>query len=734
MAGIDGSLGQQIHSGESRTLTSSLLTNSDSSCNSSRLWMQNSLNANSDTAFYHDWLRPPLPRLQFTGDALLPADTEVLQRLDTPLCLYRRRRLLRALGQLPQTQVLPEALAVSPTPAVGSTAGCQGPFRGEFAATLWNAQAFFCVDEVKFNAKTAYAGSLLDRSDMLLLNEAHGTDGGNKAWRPPIGTTAWWSAGPTVGHAGIGIIVKDSFLRQFSGPHRWHIIWPGRAAILSFRGPHGSLDVVVAYFHTGWEVREMDKFGVHPQWMEYCNSFPRLREHLRNRISAAIQSRDRVLTLFGADCNWAPQGADRRAKSTMDATGSRNDMDERHFQATMCQKHGLVELHQPEMTHSGSVSLSRLDRFYLNHHLSEQIDRELQAVALEWRRDISDHRAVFVARRLPAELDASARPISQSVYSHEDFPRRCKLTYEEKLRECPDASKLKRLVLLKETIKEVANNMASTEVGHTVATDTSDKLGVVMRFLRAAEKEAFNTVSQCLLRYPHIATLVDNPYDLSGNLAVKLRSLKDHAVELARELALEQMRSAQDDSDGHDNFEKDKRKKKGMRLLHRLAPGKSGAIGAVIDNRGKFLTDPQAMANHLRLHWANVFKAKGVNQERLQAWLDEDSDGRAEQGPTHEGLRSIRLKRRAIRQALKQSNNSSPGPDGIPYGAWRALGEVAVDVLYGAFGDLIRDEGPEIMRRDYPDFNASLLFFLPRLRWCTSFRGIECETSERHQL
>ena len=60
------------------------------------------------------------------------------------------------------------------------------------------------------------------------------------------------------------------------------------------------------------------------------------------------------------------------------------------------------------------------------------------------------------------------------------------------------------------------------------------------------------------------------------------------------------------------------------------------------------------------------------------------------------------------------SNNSAPGPDGIPYGAWRALGDVAVEVLFGAFSDLILPEGPEMLRRDYPDFNSSLLFFLPK--------------------
>ena len=76
-------------------------------------------------------------------------------------------------------------------------------------------------------------------------------------------------------------------------------------------------------------------------------------------------------------------------------------MEEKHFVATCCRRHGLVELHQADMTYSGSSATPRIDRFYLSQHFVEQIDRDLQAVALEWRPTLSDHRAIMVARRLP---------------------------------------------------------------------------------------------------------------------------------------------------------------------------------------------------------------------------------------------------------------------------------------------------------------------------------------------
>ena len=62
---------------------------------------------------------------------------------------------------------------------------------------------------------------------------------------------------------------------------------------------------------------------------------------------------------------------------------------------------------------------------------------------------------------------------------------------------------------------------------------------------------------------------------------------------------------------------------------------------------------------------------------------------------------------------MKFSNNSSPCPDGIPYGAWRRLGDLAMDIIFDAFETLTSNGGEEDMVRNYPSFNESLLFILP---------------------
>ena len=92
----------------------------------------------------------------------------------------------------------------------------------------------------------------------------------------------------------------------------------------------------------------------------------------------------------------------------------------------------------------------------------EQIDRELQAVALEWN-DLSNHRAVLVSRRLPERLTEHGKPIPREIYSHPDFSRRCQLELQNKIQvhiqDNGTCSNLTRLVLLKDAMRVVAAGM-----------------------------------------------------------------------------------------------------------------------------------------------------------------------------------------------------------------------------------------------------------------------------------
>ena len=94
----------------------------------------------------------------------------------------------------------------------------------------------------------------------------------------------------------MGIEVTDALLKNFERAPRWKVAWPGRAPILSLRGSSGDLDLVASYFPTGGVISELDLVGVHASALERCTTFPRLREHLRVRLAAALRPQEEALT------------------------------------------------------------------------------------------------------------------------------------------------------------------------------------------------------------------------------------------------------------------------------------------------------------------------------------------------------------------------------------------------------------------------------------------------------
>jgi hypothetical protein len=122
----------------------------------------------------------------------------------------------------------------------------------------WNTQALFAADPLKHSGKSKHVHKLMASHDVGGWTETHGTKDGNGIWRNPDGCTSWWSPGPAIGVAGVGLTVKDSFLGKFNPHPKWEVILPGRAAVLRLSGKLGSLDLFIVYFHTGVQVIPQD--------------------------------------------------------------------------------------------------------------------------------------------------------------------------------------------------------------------------------------------------------------------------------------------------------------------------------------------------------------------------------------------------------------------------------------------------------------------------------------------
>jgi len=320
--------------------------------------------------FPADRVLPQIPAFSFIANALLLNLDPNLHEM--PLEYYHRQRVRRAVGAIPANTILPPLLS-SPVATPVGHASVAGQYKGDIAAIAWNSQALFAADCSRHQAKSAYVHKLMAKADVGLFSEVHGTEESNSVWHAPHGTTAWWSQGPTRGHAGLGIVVKNAFLAKFNPNPQFIHLWRGRAALLRLDGPEGSLDIVAAYFHTGSSDRltEHDLHGLSPAERQHVHSYPASRRSLRCRIARGLRSQQVALTLLGGDFNYVTSPEERVSLTTAEATGRRDTCEERHFQQLLGQRFELVDMYQQDHTHASATSRARLDRIYMNQHVSE---------------------------------------------------------------------------------------------------------------------------------------------------------------------------------------------------------------------------------------------------------------------------------------------------------------------------------------------------------------------------
>ena len=110
----------------------------------------------------------------------------------------------------------------------------------------------------------------------------------------------------------------------------------------------------------------------------------------------------------------------------------------------------------------------------------------------------------------------------------------------------------------------------------------------------------------------------------------------------------------------------------------------------------------------------------------LQIWMEElfnrDENGAFITGLPSTGDSRWVVRRKHVVRAVSHAANSMPGPDGIPAAAYRALGPLAIDLLFQVTKGLCSQGCAEELRRAYSDrsppgthlFNHSLLCCLPK--------------------
>ncbi len=162
-----------------------------------------------------------------------------------------------------------------------------------------------------------------------------------------------------------------------------------------------------------------------------------------------------------------------------------------------------------------------------------------------------------------------------------------------------------------------------------------------------------------------------------------------------------------------------------MRELKRLFPGRSAAISATVNSRGDVVTEAAENAAALRDHWGPTFAHKSINRTIMQHWLQDDAENprglKQAFAPLVQDPRGWHICRRDIRRAVELSGESTPGPHGVPYAAWRTLGGLGVGHLtavakehYGPNSSQTLSEAFPLVAEAISAFHAGVMVFIPK--------------------
>ena len=123
-------------------------------------------------------------------------------------------------------------------------------------------------------------------------------------------------------------------------------------------------------------------------------------------------------------------------------------------------------------------------------------------------------------------------------------------------------------------------------------------------------------------------------------------------------------------------------------------------LSAIRNESGEPITDAADAAAELARYWAQVFAAKVINTTAAQELLEES----AVTIPTIQW----HIDFETFSKKLASTNNSKPGPDGVPYAFWRHAPDTAVRDLYQLYTDILHEATVD------DDFNESNFVFLPK--------------------
>jgi hypothetical protein len=477
---------------------------------------------------------------------------------------------------------------------------------------------------------------------------------------------------------GISLVIKRTFIQRFfptTTNDNWQVIAKGRVARLMMEGPHGRLHIYVVYFDPSCKTNQID-----------CIS----------AISAVLDPLAHSLIL--GDFNFVENASDRFIKETATWSLGQDGRVAKAWASKMTSK-GITEWSQDELTCETGICLSRIDRVYSSLHASFAITGRISTTALERPLDISDHRPVSFGLQLGRKTRRAGTP--SWILQHPDFTNEVTQEFDYMIERTSGAERpFNQLAVFKHAVRSAAE-IVRRRHRNQLACSTQARLSASIGFLRALNLRDWKAANKFQKIYGRLLDVECSPQS-PASPAYKL--LLEHVSELAQTNVNERIEELRTSKPLMPDFIYTQRKENILSSLRRLLPGSGGQIHAIKDPAtGNSATEPSEIARVLTEHWQNTFNGRSTNAELRKQWLDRLAN------KLNVTASQLLPTKSEIETVLDQLPASSPGPDGIPFEAYKKLKHIVINIFYKITRGMM--DGTDIPPED---FNQAILICIPK--------------------
>jgi endonuclease/exonuclease/phosphatase family metal-dependent hydrolase len=526
----------------------------------------------------------------------------------------------------------------------------------------WNCRGFSLMkhsDPIKFQRKVKYLTEVMHKADIISLQEVHGNlEDMMEAFKNFPGWVALCSPCQVPGAGGVAVLLHLRLLRQAHGLlHR--VLLPGRALQVLLTLPTISLNLLCIHIEPA-AARE-----------HQCDTL---------RRSLATSDPSTHVTVIMADLNLCMPGDTRTHISNLhidDHDDALGHWFARSFPSFIIAEHdGFTRAGLRD----GIINtLSRIDYIMVDLPKVTVLDSRFSAHVHGnlITQKASDHVAVVARMHPPRTTPSNRRMIPAWMSTSPAFKDNVETLIATHHR-------LQLGTLTRDDLIEIfyAADMRARTASPTTPLTAAAKLHWCLVAFRARRQQNAGGVARALHAFPEIP----------------LHDLETTIGELMIQVADEQLHS--DHPSGRKSETAGKAYMQKVALWRKHIP--RARFMHIVTGDGSIVSEDLHMADCIRSHWQTVFQGNDTTNEHYKNLTELTAHV-----PLAHDLSDVPFDRDDIQASLRR-HDSSPGPDGICYSAWKAAGDTGINILHEVITSLWNGMPPPA------SFRCSLMVFLPK--------------------